>query len=337
MPKNIVIFSDGTGQEGGKGHNTNVYKLFNMIVDRDESRQIGFYDRGLGTGFAKFAGNVFGIGISQNILDCYRFIFENYSVGDKIYLFGFSRGATTVRSLSGFIHHFGLLPKSRPELIPQAYRIYKTDDPIKRTHKAQQFIERHHTMWVKIQYIGVWDTVVALGVPWQKWSALINKLHFFKHKFHDLSLSPSIIHGRHALAIDDRRREFHPTLWDKTSRSDQTMKQVWFSGMHTDVGGGYKEQGLSDVVLDWMIKEAVPLGLEIYDKNKVPVQPDFKGAMHDSRDSWWKKIAFIEKERTWDSEIFGKPVIHQSVIDRANDANMNYQPWILQQPYDTTY
>ncbi len=124
MSKNIVVFSDGTGQEGGKGYNTNVYKLFNMIEDRS-SAQIAFYDRGLGTGWRKITGNIGGMGISKNIMECYEFIFENYTAGDHIYLFGFSRGAATVRSLSGFIHLFGILPKSRPELIRHAYKIYK--------------------------------------------------------------------------------------------------------------------------------------------------------------------------------------------------------------------
>ena len=110
MSKNIVVFSDGTGQEGGEGNNTNVYNLFNMVEDRTAS-QVAFYDRGLGTGWRKITGNGAGVGISENIIDCYEFIFENYQAGDKIYLFGFSRGAFTVRSLSGFINLFGILPK----------------------------------------------------------------------------------------------------------------------------------------------------------------------------------------------------------------------------------
>ena len=122
MPKNIIVFSDGTGQEGGKGNNTNVYKLFNMIEDRTEN-QVSFYDRGLGTGWRKITGNVGGMGISKNIRECYEFIFENYQAGDNIYLFGFSRGATTVRSLSAFIHLFGILPKSRPELIKDLMKL----------------------------------------------------------------------------------------------------------------------------------------------------------------------------------------------------------------------
>jgi uncharacterized protein (DUF2235 family) len=136
MSKNIVVFSDGTGQEGGEGRNTNIYKIFNMVEDRTK-RQITFYDRGLGTGWRKFSGNVAGAGISKNIKECYQFIFENFEADDQVYLFGFSRGAATVRSLSGFIHEFGVIPKSRPELIDKAWKIYKTGDEEKRKIKTE--------------------------------------------------------------------------------------------------------------------------------------------------------------------------------------------------------
>ena len=116
MSKNIVVFSDGTGQEGGKGANSNVYKLFNMVLDRS-SEQIAFYDRGLGTGWRKITGSAAGMGISKNILECYKFIFENYEAGDQLYLFGFSLGSTTVMSLAAFIHCFGIFTKSCIELI----------------------------------------------------------------------------------------------------------------------------------------------------------------------------------------------------------------------------
>ena len=121
--KNIVVFSDGTGQDGGQGHNTNVYKLFNLILDRS-AEQISFYDKGLGTGWRKASGNILGRGFAKNVRECYEFIFQNYQRGDNIFLFGFSRGAATVRSLSGFIHNFGILPRSRIEHIKRAWKIY---------------------------------------------------------------------------------------------------------------------------------------------------------------------------------------------------------------------
>ena len=330
MPKNIVVFSDGTGQEGGKGHNTNVYRLFNMIVDRSPE-QIGFYDRGLGTGMRKITGNIAGMGISKNIQECYRFIFDNFEAKDRIYLFGFSRGAATVRSLSGFIHLFGILPKSRPELIKQAYKIYKTRNIERRNEKAEDFLSRHHTMWAHVDFLGVWDTVAALGVPNKTIGVLLDRLPFARHRFHNFELSECVKHARHALAIDDERRTFHPLLWDEKIGPEQTMKQVWFPGMHTDVGGGYPDRGLADIALEWMIAEATAHGMLIYEKHKVKTDPKPDGKMHNSRSGFPGSI-FRHKQREWPS---GRqpPVIHKYVKERTrnqdNEADPPYKPWIL--------
>ncbi len=336
MGKNIVVFSDGTGQEGGKGTNTSVYKLFNMVLDRSP-QQIAFYDRGLGTGWRKITGNAAGRGISKNILECYEFIFENYTAGDQIYLCGFSRGATTVRSLSGFIHLFGILPKSRSELIKRAYKIYKISDRKKRDAAATAFVERHHTMWCKIKFLGVWDTVAALGVPIKSVDVVIDKIPFLKHRFHDLSLSPSVENAYHALAIDDERETFHPKLWDPDIAEGQTMKQVWFCGMHTDVGGGYPEQELSDIALEWMVRMAEKHGLRIYPGHKVAVHGDSDGTMHNSRGTQVTKL-YRRKVRSWPTGTHGNPLIHESVrkrtLNRQNEKDPPYRPWILDGSYD---
>jgi len=343
MPKNIVVFSDGTGQEGGEGANTNVYKLYKMIMDRTPG-QIGFYDRGLGTGWRKLTGSLGGAGMSENIQECYRFIFENFNAGDQIYLFGFSRGAATVRSLSGFIDLFGILPKSRPELIEKAYKIYKSakadksEQREKRKRRAADFVARNHTMWTKIRFLGVWDTVAALGVPNRSVDIILDRLPFWRHNFHSFELSRCVEHGRHALAIDDERLTFHPLIWKPEILADQTMKQVWFCGMHTDVGGGYAEHGLSDIALDWMIREAVAHGLAIFPRNKVKVAPDPSGVMHDSRSGIRGRI-FRRKERSWSADGPDKPVVHASVIERAKNqkggAGGAYEPWILKREYAT--
>ena len=331
MSKNIVIFSDGTGQEGGKGNNTNVYKLFNMIEDRTEN-QVSFYDRGLGTGWRKITGNIGGMGISQNIYECYKFLFENYMAGDNIFLFGFSRGATTVRSLSSFIHYFGILPKSRPELIKKAYRIYKISDDKERKKRADELVARNHNHWTKIKFLGVWDTVAALGVPIKSLDIFVDWIFFFRHKYHNLILSESVENARQALAIDDERLTFHPKIWDKEIKNYQTMKQVWFSGMHTDVGGGYKEEELSDIPLVWMIEEAKIAGLKIYPKHKVKIHPNADGFMHDSRKGFPGSL-FRKKIRSWNTQTHGKPVIHQSAIirklNKENSATPPYKPWIF--------
>lgn len=339
MAKNIVVFSDGTGQEGGKGTNTNVYKLFNMVLDRS-SEQVVFYDRGLGTGWRKVGGNIFGAGISKNIRDCYEFIFENYEAGDQIYLFGFSRGATTVRSLSGFLHLFGVLPKSRPELIKKAYKIYRKGNKKKRQKKADLFIKRNHTMWCKIKFLGVWDTVAALGVPIKVLDVIVDHIPFYKHSFHDLSLSRSIENAYHGLAIDEERKMFLPTLWDSKVADYQTLSQVWFCGVHTDVGGGYKEQELSDISLDWMLQNAEKHGLKIYSGHRIDINGESNGEMHNSRGNMFTKL-YPRKIRSWPADTHGKPTIHASVLERTlNQRNKDdppYKPWILDQhsDYDT--
>jgi len=336
MPKNIVIFSDGTGQEGGKGANTNIYKLFNMVEDRT-SQQVAFYDRGLGTGWRKITGNIGGAGISKNIQECYTFIFENFEAGDQIYLFGFSRGAATVRSLTSFIHYFGILPKSRPELIKQAYKIYKTKDENKRKRKAKEFVSKHHTMWTRIKFLGCYDTVAALGLPIKALSVLIDKIPWFQHKFQNFKLNETVENAYQALAIDDERKAFHPILWDAESLPYQSIKQVWFCGMHTDVGGGYNEQDLSDIPLTWMNAMAVKHGLILYPSHSVSINGDVNGHMHDSRGSGWTKL-YPAKQRFWDSNRNDKPIIHSSVLLRKNnvknDSSPAYKPWILQHEYE---
>ena len=256
MSKNMAVFSDGTGQEGGKDIDTNIYKVFKAIENRTQN-QISFYDRGLGTealGIGKITTwirrtyrKATGLGFDKNVKDCYKFIFEHFEAGDKIYLFGFSRGAATVRSVSGFIEMFGILPKSRPELIDEAYKIYKVKNKIKRLDLAYAFTKRHHTMWTHVEFIGVWDTVAALKSQ--------------KDKFHDFSLSPCVKNAYHALSIDDERKAFHPILWDETLLDHQSMEQMWFCGVHTDIGGGYPETGLSDIALHWLLHHAISHGL----------------------------------------------------------------------------
>ena len=341
MAKNIVVFSDGTGQEGGEGPDTNVYKLFKICENRTK-RQVLFYDRGLGTTahcsrFMRFLANTTGFGISKNLKECYRFIFENYQAKDKIFLFGFSRGATTVRSLAGFIEMFGMLPKSRPELIARAYRIYQISDPERRKIKAKEFREKHHNMWVKIEFLGVWDTVAALGLPWKQLSAAVNKIPGFKHEFHDLTLPPAVKNAYQALSIDDEREVFHPVLWNETTAPNQIMQQTWFAGVHTDVGGGYADARLSDITFKWMLKHAERNGLLIHGGSRkllsAKLNPDETGTIHNPREGIFEYIYKV-KQRDWPQldeyeQVRGQPHVHASVFRRANNPELNYKPWIL--------
>ncbi len=337
MGKNIVIFSDGTGQIGGKNYNTNVYKLFNMVEDRTK-RQVAFYDPGLGTDWHRITGNVFGRGFSKNLMDCYHFIFQNFEAEDEVYLFGFSRGAATVRSLSGFIHLFGILPKCREDLLREAFQIYQITNEDKRKDAAEAFIARNHTMWCKIKFLGVWDTVAALGLPTKILSVFFDKV--FPSRFHSFKLSDSVTYARQALSIDDERKTFHPILWDPLEKSDSEdrMKQVWFCGVHTDVGGGYKEVELSNIALRWMVQEATAKGLLLYKegacykKYKQEIE-DANGVMHNEQ-SGFPGTMFKRMQRSWDVSKHGNPCIHASVKARTkNNSNQDtptYTPWIAQ-------
>lgn len=333
LVKNIVVLSDGTAKDGGVGVDTNVYRLFKAAENRT-SRQVVFYDRGLGTGWRRLTGSAFGAGMSGNILECYRFIFDNFEAGDRIFLFGFSRGAATVRSLSAFIHLFGVLPKSRPELIKKAYAIYKEDNPKKRNRRAAEFVRDHHTMWTRVKFVGVWDTVAALGVPAPALDSLLDRLPFLRHKFHNFRLSPSVEHAFHALSIDDRRRVFHPVLWDAGPLEDyQEVRQVWFTGMHSDVGGGTSAKGLSDITLTWMLGHAKEQGLLVY--RDPEMNPNPAAAMTDSRAG--KGRFYSEEVREWDTGREDRPVLHPKVLERVehfNGTHTPYKPWIIEHQYE---
>jgi uncharacterized protein (DUF2235 family) len=339
MPKNIIILSDGTGQKGGINENTNVYKLFNFLEDRTPE-QVVYYDPGIGTDFRGIFGSITGRGFSQNMLQCYRFLFDNYEAGDKVFLFGFSRGAATVRSLSGFIHLFGVLPSCRPDLIKEAFRIYKKKNTEKRKELADAFIAKHHTMWLQVHFIGVWDTVAALGFPNKLFDAFANLVA--PHHFHDFALSKCVDYARHAISIDDERKTFHPVLWDPLppGSDPDRLKQVWFCGVHTDVGGGYAKRELSYYSLEWMIREARAKGLRLFEKEDktdnwnrylAARKFDIDGHMHDEL-TGFKAYIFRRKVRSW-PPTHGRIVIHKSVLERKknqrNETDPAYRPWIF--------
>lgn len=357
MSKNIVVLSDGTGQEGGKGHDTNVYKLFRMLEDRTP-RQVVFYDEGLGTDWRKITGNAFGAGFSKNLRQCYQFIFDNYNAGDNIFLFGFSRGAATVRSLASFIDYFGIMPKSRPELIKQAYRIYKSGRVKRDGKKRVDFVQKHPNQWVSIKFLGVWDTVPALGLPGLIPGKIIDLVPGWKHRYHDFTLHPSVENAYHALSIDDDRKWFHPTIWERLWTQEelnykQNVEQVWFSGAHSDVGGGVplgqRPGGLSDIALEWMVQKAVTLGLRLYLGSRkhwnFVIAPDPTDQWHPPRAGllgWiypkgkrsYPKTKVDADGKSTAYGTFGAPKIHKSVIKRVEHSqgtDKEYDPWILKE------
>lgn len=341
MSKNICIFSDGTGQAGGSNpiNWTSVYRLYVNTREPEQPGQpfpqIAFYDPGIGSdpdqqeepsltaGLGKWIAQAIGAGITRNIIDCYTALLLSYEPGDRIFLFGFSRGAYTARSVGGALGLCGVppgLPKVtrwqdfRGRLNDPAVRaiaeeavrkVYMTyNDPTLRAEKAEAFRRKHNSEALPPFFVGVWDTVRALG--WQ----VTDIATFGRHRFHDALLNPHVDHGRQALAIDENRKVFSPELWDQSRLSAanaEQIKQVWFAGCHSDIGGGYGLRlGLTDLAMKWMVDEAMAARDRVPDPRRSPgftglrvhtnllreLNLDQLGVQHDPRASllgklWW--------------------------------------------------
>lgn len=281
---NIIICADGTWnrpeEDLEEDHATNVLKVARAVAPthRDAEQHV-FYDWGLGANHSAIRAGITGKGIHKNILDGYRYIVQNYSPGDGIYLFGFSRGAYTVRALSGLIYNCGIVKRPDARLIAEAWNIYKSTNRKKHPdgEDAKAFRSKHAHRSRRIAFVGVWDTVGALGIPFS-----LLGLFDARDEFYDTKMGSNVAVARHALAIDERREDFEPTIWRPRSGTD--LKQVWFAGVHSDVGGSYgpdKETGarVSDTPLAWMLDEAekAGVGLErhirtrLTDGSKAPV------------------------------------------------------------------
>ena len=190
--------------------------------------------------------------------DCYRFLVERYEPGDELFLFGFSRGAFTARSLAGLIRNAGILRREHAGRVDEAYRLYRARGDLAHPSGIESRIfRRWYSHEPDVHFIGVWDTVGALGIPGMR-----GRLAERMWGFHDTQLSSHVSNAFHALAIDERRRPFAPTLWDRPADAPgQTLEQVWFAGVHSDVGGGYPNPGLSEIALLWMAGRAAACGL----------------------------------------------------------------------------
>jgi uncharacterized protein (DUF2235 family) len=263
--KRIIVCCDGTwNADDTQTTDTNVAVLARSIHGSQETgniTQIVLYLRGVGTTGLKFgdviAGAV-GIGVDENIRSAYQFIAQNYVPGDEIYLFGFSRGAFTARSLAGLISACGLLYRQSLGSLPDAWIYYRSPKP----HAPAAFAEKYKVQChvdPKITFLGVWDTVGSLGIPGSLLAAS-NKKEF---AFHDTSPSPLVTRAVQALAIDEHRHDFTPTFWTGDIPSGVTIQQVWFAGAHSDVGGGYKTRSLANIPLVWMAKQAEITGLAL--------------------------------------------------------------------------
>jgi uncharacterized protein (DUF2235 family) len=339
-PKKIVLCCDGTANEYAldtevgikKAHkkspdedgdmNTNVVKLFGYLEKNNPKSQIAYYDPGVGTWgpvFKKKAEQAIGWGISENIKEAYRYVMDRYYEGDEIYLFGFSRGAYTVRSLAGFINKCGLLTRGSENLVDYAFELYTT----KNNNDIATGFKEIYSRPCKIYFIGVWDTVAALAPP-----VLYNA-------FHDTKLNDNVRFAYQALSLDERRASFKPVEWDtdnickilpdnehingKTTKSRE-VQQVWFPGVHSDVGGSYRDDSLSNISLEWMLKKANEAGLELK-KDGFPLPPNMSKMEREKRN------IFL----TNDEEKTSFPIIESSPNGLIHDETKNLPFYFMEQ------
>jgi uncharacterized protein (DUF2235 family) len=330
MPKNIVICCDGTGNEVGAREYSNVAKLYMHLDKRDATRQIAFYDPGLGTlgtsGFrtrtltslTRLMGLAFGYGLRDNIKDAYLFLMHHYEPGDWVFLFGFSRGAYTARALGGMIHRVGLLNTGNENLVEHALKRYfesvrpqrrrngglknKCFAPFRREPdwKGMARFKKYFSRRCHIHFLGVWDTVKSVGV--------LRRSMILPHTA-DMN---GVQHGRHAVALNEKRSKYRTNLWSRENGSD--FAQVWFAGAHSDIGGGYVESSLSDIALEWMLVEAAKFGLLVDTSRVPPLRPDAQGKTHNPLLPFWWLLGWYRRYVPLDGE---RPAwIHDSVRQR---------------------
>lgn len=309
----VLIFSDGTGQRGVRDDssikNTNVFQIY-MASDGQPGIEC-FYDPGLGSpsdernDLARRVRNLWskatGWGITANIVDCYDALIRLWRPGRKIGLFGFSRGAYTVRCLGGVLSTCGVATAADGEPIPadvdgpgarrrraiaeEAVAAYKIREKAQRQAAGRAFAQRHASEPQAPDVIGVFDTVKALGLP-----GVMNAVNPFRHEFHDNELSSRVQVGLHALSIDENRKTFEPVLWEEPGAeaiaAGQVIEQVWFPGVHSDVGGGYDDDDrLADLPLAWMLERLEALA-DLHVPLTVSDRDNLLGKAHDERTGW---------------------------------------------------
>ena len=358
--KNIVICSDGTGNTTIKGRGTNVFKLFEAVdvnghrSDPNLRRQLAFYDDGVGTEDLKWIraiAGATGYGLSRNVKQLYRELCRAYEPGDGIYLFGFSRGAFTVRTLSGLISDCGVIDATKcrtedefREVVRCAYKAYRrkyrawltkllvgpdemSPDEFRRKYARKDALGQ--AIVPAIRMLGVWDTVDAVGLPFSLadvWNKVI-----WQYKFETATLCGAVEKGCHALALDDGRAEFAPVLWNESDPSTRhRVEQVWFAGAHSNVGGGYPQQGMSLVTLDWMMKHAEAQGLRFvgHTRDEYTTQHSFADKLYDPRSGLgmfyrWKPRDVVELSAKRGIRV---PRVHISAIERLVQAPQGYAP-----------
>lgn len=385
MAKNLVLFSDGTGNSAGKLFKTNVWRVFQALDLKDPQhpeppRQFAYYDDGVGTsGFKPLAllGGAFGIGLSRNVRDLYVFLCRMYEPGDDIYVFGFSRGAFTIRVLVGMVVTQGLLRYQGNEaelqrLAHAAYRAYRAQQfkgwfGVRWGRQLRDAIVRlknriyHQPVYADIKstnrkvkeiaYMGLWDTVDAYGLPIDVLTDAIDKI--VPLTMRDYRPYDEVKKARHALALDDERGAFKPRLWSEGAEattcaqniSEERISQVWFAGMHSNIGGGYPEDSLSHVALEWIMKGAAtakaPLGSSLNQGLRfaptiwaeLEALSDENGTLYDSRRGIASYYAYKPRriEHLAHATKVQVPVIkiHESVLRRIQIDPDGYAPIVI--------
>ena len=278
MSRKLILLFDGTWNN--KRDHTNVTRMHEAIISsgKDDPEQVCFYDAGVGTHwYDRLTGGAFGHGLSEIVRRGYKRLVDKYQAGDEIYVFGFSRGAYTARSLVGLIRKCGLLTADDDTLIAEAYDLYREKDIAPEHPKAIAFRTKHSSE-IRIKFIGVWDTVGALGIP-------VSHVPFNSdyYRFHDTELSKIVDYSYHAVAVDENRKDFDVAVWTMIKPENIDVEQRWFIGAHSDVGGGKQtsEMTLCNISLKWIQDKAAATGLKLK-LDVVMADSDYLGKVSDS-------------------------------------------------------
>ena len=334
--KRLVVCADGTwnirdqvDRSTGRRRPTNVTKVARAVRPRaaDGIDQIVYYHDGIGTSgpLDRITGGAFGRGIESNIRNLYRFIVYNYEADDELYLFGFSRGAFTVRSLVGFMNKFGLIEKDDDYYVPEIYACYESSKGLGSPEYVKAF---HNVQGTRpcppIRFIGVWDTVGALGAP-----GFVGQIfNRNKYQYHDVGLSLVIQNAVQALAIDERRRPFAPDIWTRPVGWDGQLTQAWFPGVHSNVGGGYTPDGLANEAPHWVVEQAEHLGLGFDGAYLQHFRPCFNSVLNDSMTLMYRLMC--PSLRTIGKMASSGEAVHQSALDRKSQPDCDYAPQNLE-------
>jgi len=425
VAKNLVLLSDGTGNSSAKLLKSNVWRLFQALDLTDPAKQVAYYDNGVGTSSFKLLailGGIFGVGLKRNVIDIYCFACRNYEKGDRVYGFGFSRGAFTMRIVAGFIARIGLVPYDGNEAhlrrdAATAYREYRRqrkfhsgifvrplrairDFVLHTILRRPTFAQINPPPFDKFHFLGVWDTVGAYGGPIDEITRAID-YYYLPLSMPDQFMNGRITRACHALGLEEERDAFTPVLWDdRYVRHDgklqpvgqnwkpepakpnaplapidqERISQVWFAGVHCDVGGGYPQDGLAYHALQWMMERAEVYGLTYlpHERDDLRESANCYDKLNDSRHgiagyyrykprnlrdlyrvpmyklSFWSDVKYVlgilRKKEDPDGELRKElghepdkrppAKVHESALDRIAKGNDGYAPIVLPQTYD---